>query len=76
MPELPAVRAVEVIRALERGGFSRKRQRGSHVFLAHESSGRSTSVPLHFGDIPRSLLHAIIKQAGLTVGEFLDLLRE
>lgn len=33
MPKLPRVQASEVIRALERLGFVRIRQRGSHVIL-------------------------------------------
>ena len=73
MPELPSVRAAAVIRALERGGFLRKRQRGSHVFMAN-GLDRSTSVPMHRGDIPGPLLHAILRQAGLSVEEFVALL--
>jgi predicted RNA binding protein YcfA (HicA-like mRNA interferase family) len=36
---------------------------------------RATTVPVHKGrDLPRPMLQAIIKQAGMTVEEFLDLL--
>jgi predicted RNA binding protein YcfA (HicA-like mRNA interferase family) len=35
---------------------------------------RRPAVPMHRGDLPTGTLRAIIKQSGLSVGEFLDLL--
>ncbi len=73
--ELPALRAREVVRALERAGFERWRQRGSHLTLYRVIDGRALTVPIHFRKtVPKGTLHAIIKQAGLTVEDFLDLL--
>lgn len=64
----------KVIRALERAGFERIRQRGSHVFLKHPD-GRATVVPVHKGeDIGRGLLRKIMKDAKLTREEFLELI--
>jgi predicted RNA binding protein YcfA (HicA-like mRNA interferase family) len=73
---LPPLKAPEVIRALERAGFKVVRSAGSHHRLVHtEDASRATTVPVHKGrDLPRPMLRAIIKQAGLTVEEFLDLL--
>lgn len=63
-----------VMRKLERAGFKFVYARGSHHFFHHPISDRITSVPLHGSkDIGRGLLRKIIKQAGLTVDEFLDL---
>jgi predicted RNA binding protein YcfA (HicA-like mRNA interferase family) len=72
---LPAMKALAVIRALEKGGFEVVRSAGSHHRMVHkEDSTRATTVPLHKGrDLPRPMLRAIIKQAGLTVEEFLAL---
>jgi predicted RNA binding protein YcfA (HicA-like mRNA interferase family) len=36
----------KVIRALEKAGFVRVRQKGSHVFMRHPN-GRTTIVPYH-----------------------------
>ena len=76
MTRLPALRSTDVIRALERGGFEVVRASGSHHRLIHNTDpGRATTVPVHKGrDLSRPLLHAIIKQCGLTVEEFLQLL--
>ena len=54
-PRLLSVKAREVIRALERAGFSIKRTSGSHVRLVHETDPRrQTTVAMHKGkDIPR-----------------------
>jgi len=66
MPRLPILKAREVIRALERGGLKKIRQKGSHVFMQHPN-GNTTLVPLHSGrDIDRALLQKIIADAGIT----------
>ena len=76
MTRLPTLGSTIVIRALQRGGFEVVRTSGSHHRLVHRTDAtRATTVPVHKGrDLPRSLLHAIIKQSGLTVEEFLQLL--
>jgi predicted RNA binding protein YcfA (HicA-like mRNA interferase family) len=73
---LPALKAVAVIRALEQAGFEVVRPAGSHHRLVHKDDARrATTVPVHKGrDLPRPLLRAVIRQAGLTVEEFVDLL--
>jgi predicted RNA binding protein YcfA (HicA-like mRNA interferase family) len=57
----------EVIRKLERAGFVRMRQRGSHVVL-----GRGVErivVPLH-AELKKGTLHAILRHVGLDRDEF------
>ena len=72
--ELPALRPSEVVRILERAGFVRWRQRGSHLTLYRASDRRALTVPIHFSKtIPKGTLRAIISQAGLTREEFLSL---
>lgn len=72
--ELPALRARELVRVLERTGFVKWRQRGSHLTMFREGDRRTLTVPVRFSKtIPKRTLHAIIKQAGLTVEEFLSL---
>lgn len=84
MPKLPRVPAAEVIRALERMGFVKVRQRGSHVILKkqlpvdEESERESTEVgcvvPLHRKDIAIGTLKSILNQAGISVEEFIKYL--
>lgn len=73
---LPQLTAREVIRALERGGFYIERSSGSHHLLVHRTDHwRRTTVAYHTGkDIPRGTLRNILRQAQLTVHEFLSLL--
>jgi predicted RNA binding protein YcfA (HicA-like mRNA interferase family) len=72
---LPALKAKEVIRALERGGFVVSRTSGSHCRLIHSNDpARNVTVPVHNSDLKRGTLRSIIAQAGLTVSEFIALL--
>ena len=72
---LPAVRPHEVIRALERAGFFVHHTTGSHRILKHRDRPRlRVTVPFHRSDVPRGTLRSIIKHAGLTEEEFVNLL--
>ena len=74
MGRLPGINARKAIQALKRAGFVEDGQRGSHLYFWHEEKRLITSVPVHPGDIKRSLLKQIIKQAGLSEEEFRKLL--
>ena len=70
--KLPRVSGEQVIKALVRAGWNVERQRGSHVVLFKEGVG-IVVVPLH-RELDRGTLRAIIKQSGMSVREFVDLL--
>jgi len=72
MPKLPVVSSAEAIRAFERLGFSAVRQRGSHIVLRRGSSG--CVVPNH-KELKAGTLAGILKQAGVSVDEFIEALR-
>ena len=76
MSKLPILTAQELIRILKKLGFEIIRQKGSHVFLAHED-GRTTVVPVHPGeDIGRGLLRKIIKEdVKISIQDFQELLK-
>ena len=76
MSQAPAVTGAELVRALERAGFERVRQRGSHVSLRHpDAPARRATVPVHRGKtLPRGTLRAILRGAGLTMDELAALL--
>lgn len=63
----------EVISILQKLGFIRKRQTGSHVIMNNPNSKRTIPVPVHAKDIKKGLLQSIIKQADSTEKEFLKL---
>ena len=68
MPKLPILSGADVIKALERLGFTQVRQRGSHVVLRRGGTG--TVVPLH-REIKLGTLAGILRQTGVTQDEFL-----
>jgi predicted RNA binding protein YcfA (HicA-like mRNA interferase family) len=74
MPKLPAVTADEVIKALKTNGFQVVRQKGSHVRLRNPNNLVAT-VPVHQGKtLGKGLLRKILRDADLTVDEFMKLL--
>jgi predicted RNA binding protein YcfA (HicA-like mRNA interferase family) len=72
MPSLPRISGAEAVRALERLGFVVVRQRGSHLVLRRGSNG--CVVPNH-RDLKVGTLSGALKQAGVSIEEFLDALR-
>ncbi len=71
MPKLPVVSGKECRKALGRLGFEEARQRGSHVVMKRSESG--CVVPTHV-EIKTGTLSGILKQAGVSVEEFLEAL--
>jgi len=71
MPKLPVVSGSEVIRALQRLGFIMIRQRGSHIILRRGSQG--CVVPDH-REVKTGTLAGLLKQAGVSVDEFIHAL--
>jgi len=72
-PALSDVPVRKVLRALESVGFVHKRTSGSHAVMRHPE-GRVAIVPQH-GTVKRGTLSSILRQAGLTPSEFLDLIK-
>jgi len=74
MGRLPAVRGDDAIRAFERVGFYLDHWHGSHAILYH-ADGRHLSVPGGRREVKPGTLRKLIRQAGVSVEEFADLLR-
>lgn len=74
MSKLPILSGVEVVKALVKIGYEIDHQTGSHLILRHkEKPHRRLTVPKH-KEVAKGTLRAIIRQAGLTRKEFLELL--
>ena len=74
MTKQPVVNGPECIRALQRAGFVIKRQKGDHVIMKRTTPPARVTVPNHRKDLKPGTLHEIIKEAGLTVDEFIQFL--
>jgi predicted RNA binding protein YcfA (HicA-like mRNA interferase family) len=74
-PKLPVVSGEDLIRALEKFGYIRVRQKGSHVRLYHstESQRVPVTVPLH-SEIAFGTLKRILRDARVTVEQLLSVL--
>ena len=72
--KLPRITASDVIRALEKEGFTLSRQSGSHMIFKNPQ-GKRVTVPYHSGDILHpKLLRSILSDAGLTVEQLKGLI--
>lgn len=72
---LPRVTAAELLRALERDGWVRVRQKGSHVRLHHPNRSGKVTVAVHAGKVVKpGTLRGILEQAGLSAERLKELL--
>ena len=69
MPELPRISGEQAIKIFARLGFKVVRQRGSHVVLRNRDKG--CVIPRH-NELAIGTLRSAIKQAALSVDEFID----
>ena len=72
MSKLPVISGAECVKALTRAGFTVYRERGSHITLIRKDP--PSQLFQNHKDLDRGTLRAIIRQAGLTVEEFVELL--
>jgi predicted RNA binding protein YcfA (HicA-like mRNA interferase family) len=72
MASLLVISGREAAKAFQKIGFIFHRQRGSLMILYH-SNGRHLSIPDH-KELDRETLRALIRGAGMTVEEFVELL--
>ena len=75
MSRLPVVSGAELCKILARKGYVIDHQKGSHIILRQvDFPYHRLSVPNH-KELPKGTLRAILKQAGLTVDEFVDIIK-
>lgn len=71
--KLPRVTSSQIIKALEKLGFSFSRQSGSHKIYKNDQ-GKRVTVPSHKGKILHpKVLKSILKDADASLDEFLKL---
>lgn len=72
MSKLPNLSGKEIVRILEKLGYRKIRQRGSHIRLSCVGK-RSVTVP-DYKSIDRSLLRKILRDAEISLRELRDLI--
>ena len=72
MTKLPFLRPRQVVRALERAGFTLRKSKSGH--RTYIKGSLRVTIPYHSTDIKPGTLRSIIEQAGMTVKEFLGYL--
>ncbi len=75
MPKLPVISGDKAIKAFSKAGWYPHRQVGSHLVMRKEGSRVTLSIPRH-KELRPGLLRKLIRDAGLSVEEFLELIRK
>jgi predicted RNA binding protein YcfA (HicA-like mRNA interferase family) len=73
MPKLPQISGKEVVNVFEHLGFKQARQRGSLVVMRRDEKG--CVIPLH-RELAIGTLRSIIRQAGVSIDEFMEAYEE
>jgi predicted RNA binding protein YcfA (HicA-like mRNA interferase family) len=72
---LPVISSKELIGIMKKIGYEIDHQRGSHIILRNQQAPfRRLTVPNH-KEIAKGTLRTIIRESGLTLQEFLELLK-
>lgn len=73
MSKLPSISGRDCAKALENVGFYEKRRQSSHIILRRDEPFTQVVVPDH-QELAKGTLRAIIRDADLSVEEFIALL--
>ena len=69
MSRLRIITSIQMCKLLESINFIAIRQKGSHRFYRH-NDGRTTIVPMHAGDLDRTLIRKILKDIDMSINDF------
>lgn len=75
MSKLPVISGKETVKALSKIGFYIHHQKGSHIVMRKDESPDIRVVVPNHRELKKGMLRDIISDAGLTVDEFLYLLK-
>ena len=73
MSKLPSISGRDCIKALQKIGFYKKRQESSHIIMRQDDPFAQVVVPNH-QELAKGTLRAIIRDADLSIDEFISLL--
>lgn len=69
MSKLKIITSIQMCKLLERVGFFEVRQKGSHKFY-RSSTNKTTVVPMHAGDLDRTLIRKILKDIDMSIDKY------
>lgn len=70
----PVLPPEEILKALQKIGFCKVSQKGSHVkFRKYGEPVKNVIIPMH-DEVAKGTLQSILEQAGITIEEFKELL--
>lgn len=55
----------EMVKLLKKNGFVEVSQKGSHLKMRNDETGKQVEVPMHSKELKKGLEQGILKQAGL-----------
>ena len=73
MPDLPRISGSEAVKTFKKLGFYEARQKGSHVVMRKDDKG--CVIPLH-KSLAIGTLRSAIRQAGITIDDFITAYKE
>ena len=73
MGKLASISGKEAVKVFEKLGWKIRGQVGSHVVMTRENAKVNLSIPQH-KELATGTLRKLIRHAGITVDEFLELL--
>ncbi|MEA2065458.1 MAG: type II toxin-antitoxin system HicA family toxin [Patescibacteria group bacterium] len=76
MPKLPVLKSNELVKILNKMGFYKHHQVGSHAQFKHTDK-RRTTIPIHSGkDIRAGTLKSILRDIELSTEKFITFLKK
>ncbi|GBE17788.1 MAG TPA: type II toxin-antitoxin system HicA family toxin [Euryarchaeota archaeon] len=75
MPKLPVISGDKAVKTFSKVGWYPHRQVGSHLVMRKEGSKVTLSIPRH-KELRPGLLRRLIRDSGLSVDEFVELLKK
>lgn len=70
MPKLPVLKPKQLVKKLQKLGFIKDHQTGSHLVMFHSETNRRAVIPIHLKDIPKGTLSAILRESQINLKEF------
>lgn len=75
MPRLPVVTYKKLLKVLEKSGFQIDHTTGSHFIFYNKITKARVTVPRHRKELPKGTIMSILREAEISKGELLRLLK-
>lgn len=62
MSKLPIIKPKDLVKRLQKRGFLKGRQKGSHLIMINEIKNKQVTIPIHNKPLKKGTLAAILRQ--------------